>query len=72
MEINRSKKIIAKRNVKAKRQGTVEVTQMAGHGVPFKTRFPGSRIKKIMQVDEEVGKLAQSTPIVVCTFSEIV
>ena len=27
-----------------------------------------ARIKKIMQKDEEVGKVAQATPIVICTF----
>jgi hypothetical protein len=26
-----------------------------------------ARIKKIMQKDEEVGKVAQATPIVICT-----
>eukprot|EP00850_Spirogloea_muscicola_P004521 SM000019S05065 [mRNA] locus=s19:709434:711343:- [translate_table: standard] len=27
------------------------------------TRFPSARIKKIMQADEEVGKIAQATPV---------
>ncbi|KAI0065214.1 hypothetical protein BV25DRAFT_1799128 [Artomyces pyxidatus] len=31
------------------------------------TKFPVARIKKIMQKDEEVGKVAQATPIVICT-----
>jgi hypothetical protein len=26
-----------------------------------------ARIKKIMQKDEEVGKVAQATPVVICT-----
>ncbi|KAI0262024.1 histone-fold-containing protein, partial [Gloeopeniophorella convolvens] len=30
------------------------------------TKFPVARIKKIMQKDEEVGKVAQATPIVIC------
>ncbi|KAI0300687.1 hypothetical protein B0F90DRAFT_398936 [Multifurca ochricompacta] len=35
------------------------------------TKFPVARIKKIMQKDEEVGKVAQATPIVICMlFSE--
>lgn len=32
---------------------------------PVKTRFPTARIKRIMQADEEVGKVAQQTPIAV-------
>jgi hypothetical protein len=32
-----------------------------------KTKFPVARIKRIMQADEEVGKVAQVTPIAVCT-----
>ncbi|KAG1824681.1 histone-fold-containing protein, partial [Suillus subaureus] len=31
------------------------------------TKFPVARIKKIMQKDEEVGKVAQATPVVICT-----
>ncbi|KAI0337863.1 hypothetical protein BDW22DRAFT_1339131 [Trametopsis cervina] len=30
------------------------------------TRFPVARIKRIMQKDEEVGKVAQATPVVIC------
>lgn len=29
-------------------------------------KFPVARIKKIMQADEDVGKVAQATPVVVC------
>ncbi|KAH7041083.1 histone-fold-containing protein, partial [Microdochium trichocladiopsis] len=29
------------------------------------TKFPTARIKRIMQADEEVGKVAQQTPIAV-------
>lgn len=32
---------------------------------PVRTRFPTARIKRIMQADEEVGKVAQQTPIAV-------
>ncbi|KAH8673913.1 hypothetical protein BX600DRAFT_509137 [Xylariales sp. PMI_506] len=32
---------------------------------PVKTKFPTARIKRIMQADEEVGKVAQQTPIAV-------
>lgn len=31
----------------------------------IKTHFPAARIKKIMQSDEDIGKVAQATPIVV-------
>ncbi|KAI0349386.1 histone-fold-containing protein, partial [Trametes cingulata] len=30
------------------------------------TKFPVARIKRIMQKDEEVGKVAQATPVVIC------
>ncbi|KAL7289249.1 hypothetical protein TKK_0017186 [Trichogramma kaykai] len=31
----------------------------------YNSRFPPSRIKKIMQTDEEVGKVAQPVPIII-------
>ena len=34
----------------------------------WKSRFPVARIKKIMQADEDVGKVAQVTPVAVCMF----
>jgi hypothetical protein len=37
-------------------------------GVEVKTKFPVARIKRIMQADEDVGKVAQVTPIAVCTY----
>lgn len=30
------------------------------------TKFPVARIKKIMQMDDEVGKVAQATPVLIC------
>ncbi|RUO98199.1 hypothetical protein BC936DRAFT_140782 [Jimgerdemannia flammicorona] len=33
----------------------------------YKTTFPVARIKKIMQMDEDVGKVAQATPVLICT-----
>lgn len=33
-------------------------------------KFPVARIKKIMQADEEVGKVAQATPVVVCKWMQ--
>ncbi|KAH8990680.1 histone-fold-containing protein [Lactarius hatsudake] len=35
------------------------------------TKFPVARIKKIMQKDEEVGKVAQATPIVISKALEL-
>jgi hypothetical protein len=32
----------------------------------WKPRFPVERIKKIMQADEDIGKVAQVTPVAVC------
>jgi Dr1-associated corepressor len=32
---------------------------------PVRTKFPTARIKRIMQADDEVGKVAQQTPIAV-------
>lgn len=37
-------------------------------GIDVKTKFPVARIKRIMQADEDVGKVAQVTPIAVCKF----
>ncbi|KAI9926363.1 hypothetical protein MW887_004127 [Aspergillus wentii] len=39
-----------------------------GADVEVKTKFPVARIKRIMQADEDVGKVAQVTPIAVCKF----
>jgi hypothetical protein len=35
-------------------------------GIEIKTKFPVARIKRIMQADEDVGKVAQVTPVAVC------
>lgn len=40
------------------------VKKMDTHGVEVKTKFPTARIKRIMQADEDVGKVAQVTPVV--------
>lgn len=37
-------------------------------GIDVKTKFPVARIKRIMQADEDVGKVAQVTPVAVGTF----
>ncbi|KAJ3225383.1 hypothetical protein HK099_006924 [Clydaea vesicula] len=31
----------------------------------FKTRFPEARIKKIMRLDDDVGKVAKATPVLI-------
>ena len=38
-------------------------------GIEVKTKFPVARIKRIMQADEDVGKVAQVTPTAVCEYS---
>jgi hypothetical protein len=38
-------------------------------GIEVKTKFPTARIKRIMQADEDVGKVAQVTPVVMGMFS---
>ncbi|KAL9111255.1 MAG: hypothetical protein Q9227_004333 [Pyrenula ochraceoflavens] len=40
-------------------------------GVEVKTRFPVARIKRIMQADEDVGKLAMAAPIAVAKALEL-
>ena len=32
----------------------------------YNSRFPPARIKKIMQSDDEVGKVASVVPIIIC------
>ena len=36
------------------------------HSIDVRTKFPVARIKRIMQADEDVGKVAQATPTAVC------
>jgi len=40
-------------------------------GIDVKTKFPVARIKRIMQADEEVGKVAQVTPVAVSKALEL-
>ncbi|CAG7850557.1 SubName: Full=Related to negative regulator of transcription from Pol II promoter {ECO:0000313/EMBL:CCA69869.1} [Serendipita indica DSM 11827] len=42
-----------------------------GKGKNRQTRFPVARIKRIMQKDEEVGKVAQATPVVISKALEL-
>lgn len=34
----------------------------------YESRFPPARVKKIMQSDEQVGKVAHQVPIIVCEY----
>lgn len=57
----------AGRGKKVKSEGvgaTPPMQKMDTHGVEVKTKFPTARIKRIMQADEDVGKVAQVTPVV--------
>lgn len=56
----RSKKMKTEAEVCAKPAPGVE------EGIEVKTKFPVARIKRIMQADEDVGKVAQVTPTAVC------
>lgn len=40
--------------------------QLGEADVEVKTKFPVARIKRIMQADEDVGKVSQVTPVAVC------
>ncbi|RKP14523.1 histone-fold-containing protein, partial [Piptocephalis cylindrospora] len=37
----------------------------------YKTKFPVARIKKIMQADEDVGKMSQATPVLISKALEL-
>ena len=39
--------------------------------IVIKNHFPVARIKRIMQADDDVGKVAQVTPVVVCRYSAL-
>ncbi|GAM90318.1 hypothetical protein ANO11243_083610 [Dothideomycetidae sp. 11243] len=44
---------------------------MDTRGIEVKTKFPTARIKRIMQADEDVGKVAQVTPVVMSKALEL-
>ncbi|EXJ83456.1 hypothetical protein A1O1_07079 [Capronia coronata CBS 617.96] len=50
---------------------TSVVAQDPSHGIEVKTKFPVARIKRIMQADEDVGKVAQATPTAVSKALEL-
>lgn len=41
-------------------------TTTSAEGINITVHFPVARIKRIMQADDDVGKVAQVTPVVVC------
>ncbi|KAI9843714.1 MAG: hypothetical protein M1837_006183 [Sclerophora amabilis] len=45
--------------------------ETVGHDIEVKTKFPVARIKRIMQADEDVGKVAQVTPVAVAKALEL-
>ena len=58
------------RKRKSDNSGVTKVSRASGpgpsQGIEVKTKFPVARIKRIMQADEDVGKVAQATPTAVC------
>ena len=54
------------RGKKMKSEEEEEELHDGNGGIEVKTKFPVARIKRIMQADEDVGKVAQVTPVVVC------
>lgn len=50
-------------NIKAETDST-DFPGLAGYR-QMKTHFPSARVKKLLQSDEDIGKVAQATPLVV-------
>ncbi|KAK8152734.1 histone-fold-containing protein [Phyllosticta citribraziliensis] len=48
-----------------------ELAPGVAEGIEVRTKFPAARIKRIMQADEDVGKVAQVTPHVVAKALEL-
>ncbi len=48
-------------------QESMQDAEYAPEPITIKNHFPVARIKRIMQADDDVGKVAQVTPVVVCT-----
>jgi Dr1-associated corepressor len=48
--------------------GAINNAPGVAEGIEVRTKFPVARIKRIMQADEDVGKVAQVTPVAVCKF----
>ncbi|PGH00215.1 hypothetical protein GX51_05912 [Blastomyces parvus] len=69
MEWNAAPESPPPENHLAKMRGSAP-SQVSG-GIEVKTKFPVARIKRIMQADEDVGKVAQVTPIAVSKALEL-
>ncbi|TID14635.1 cbf nf-y family transcription factor [Venturia nashicola] len=65
----------ASRNKKVKTEeaesGVMNNAPGVAEGIEVKTKFPVARIKRIMQADEDVGKVAQVTPVAVSKALEL-
>jgi hypothetical protein len=48
-----------------------DATTTSADGINITVHFPVARIKRIMQADDDVGKVAQVTPVVVCTLAPV-
>ncbi|KAF2497604.1 histone-fold-containing protein [Lophium mytilinum] len=56
---------------KAKQEGNGTNNLVGTEHIEVKTKFPVARIKRIMQADDDVGKVAQVTPVVVSKALEL-
>lgn len=61
---------VGRKNKKAKAEEEYCAKPAPGveEGIEVRTKFPVARIKRIMQADEDVGKVAQVTPTAVCRY----
>ncbi|CCG81369.1 DNA polymerase epsilon subunit C [Taphrina deformans PYCC 5710] len=53
------------------RQAKIKSEDDVNPDIPWKSRFPVARIKKIMQADEDVGKVAQVVPVIISKAVEL-
>lgn len=53
------------------RQVKIKSEDEVSPDTPWKSRFPVARIKKIMQADEDVGKVAQVVPVIISKAVEL-
>jgi hypothetical protein len=65
---NKSRAVSRSKKMKTEAGGEDVVNNAPGvaEGIEVRTKFPVARIKRIMQADEDVGKVAQVTPVAVC------
>jgi hypothetical protein len=65
-------KAIPRKRVKAENANQLNGSgPIFAEGIEVRTKFPVARIKRIMQADEDVGKVAQVTPVAVCKISSL-